>query len=300
MPQILVLNGSEKGRSIPFDKSTVSLGRGPENTIQMKDGSISRRHLKIEMRGERCFVTDMGSKNGTFMDGIRLKPEKEYELKGGVPIAVGRTFLSIGKPYPEEMLALLDSIDVFKELDEEGEMVRDRPMTAKKNLDLIFKVSNLLIQPQDIKELLEKILTYIMELLQRIDRGVVILADRKTRNVSEVISIPKSEERAESKPFSRSIVDRVLREGKPISMVDTGSEEEENLSESIHSMDIRSVMCVPLRSKSGLLGAIYVDSLKKPHGFRKEDLDLLVALSSPAALAIENSLIRRIQKVSVS
>jgi hypothetical protein len=38
---------------------------------------------------------------------------------------------------------------------------------------------------------------------------------------------------------------------------------------------------------------IYVDSVKKPHGFRKEDLDLLTALSSPAALAVENAFFSR-------
>lgn len=299
MPQIFIMNGPEKGRSIPFEESTVLLGRSPENNIQMRDKSVSRRHLKIEMRGDKCFITDMGSKNGTFIDGIRMKPETEYEVKEGMPIAVGKTFMSIGKPYPKEMIAVLDSIDLFKEVDEQGEVVKDRPLTAKRNMELIYKVSNLLIQSQDIKELLEKILTYIMELLRRIDRGGVILVDRESGHISDVISLPKSNKDLETKPFSRSIVDRVLREGKPISMVDTGSEEESNLSESIHSMEIRSVMCVPLKSKSALMGVIYVDSLKKPHGFRKEDLDLLIALSSPAALAIENSLIHSTRKESV-
>jgi adenylate cyclase len=117
--------------------------------------------------------------------------------------------------------------------------------------------------------------------------------DSEEREISEVISMPKSTKEAEPKLFSRTIVDRVLREGKPISMVDTGSEEMINLSESIYSMEIRSVMCVPLKSKSAIMGVIYVDSLKHPHGFRKEDLDLLIALSNPAALAIENALIHR-------
>jgi pSer/pThr/pTyr-binding forkhead associated (FHA) protein len=299
MPQVFIMNGPEKGRSIPFEASTVSLGRGTENTIQVRDKSISRKHLRIEMRGEKCFITDMGSKNGTFIDGIRMKPETEYEVQEGMPIAVGKTFMSIGKPYPKEVLAVLDSIDLFKELDEAGEVVKDRPLTARRNMELIYKVSNLLVQSQDVKELLEKVLTYIMEVLQRIDRGVAILSERESRKISEVISIPKSNKEGETKPFSTSIVDRVLREGNPISMVDTGSEEESNLSESIHSMEIRSVMCVPLKSKSGLMGAIYVDSLKKPHGFRKEDLDLLVALSSPAALAIENALVNSTQQNSV-
>jgi signal transduction histidine kinase/ActR/RegA family two-component response regulator len=54
-------------------------------------------------------------------------------------------------------------------------------------------------------------------------------------------------------------------------------------------MKIKSVMCVPLISKSKIRGAIYVDSVSKPYGFRKEDLSLLSALSSPAAIAIENA-----------
>ena len=64
-----------------------------------------------------------------------------------------------------------------------------------------------------------------------------------------------------------------------------------NLSESMQLMKIKSVMCVPLISRSTVRGVIYVDSVSKPHGFRKEDLSLLTALSIPAAYAIENALL---------
>jgi len=299
MPQIFIMNGPEKGRSIPFEADTVVLGRAPENDIQMNDKSVSRRHLKIDRRGDLYFITDIRSRNGTYIGGMRIEPETEYEVKEGVPIAVGKIFMSIGKSCPDGMLAVLNSVDLFKELDEHGGTVVDRPLTARKNMELIHKVSSVLIQSMDIKELLEKMMTCIMELLQRVDRGAVILVDKRTRDISEVISVLKSTKERASKPFSRTIVDRVLREGKPISMVDTGSEEKINLSESIQSMEIRSVMCVPLKSSSEIMGVIYLDSLRKPYGFRKEDLDLLVALSSPAALAIQNSLIHGTQKEPV-
>jgi two-component system NtrC family sensor kinase len=298
MAEIFIVSGPEKGRCIPFEADTVVLGRAPGNDIQMKDKSISRRHLRIERRGDQYFIRDLGSKNGTFIEGARIEPEREYAVTEGMPIAVGKTFMSIGKACPNEMLAVLDSLDLTKVLDEEGSLAKDRPLTAKKNRELIHKVSHALMQSVDVKDVFEKVLTYIMELLQRVDRGVVILVDRQTQEISEVISILKSSKEC-SKPFSRTIVDRVLREGEPISIVDTGSEEEVNLSESILSMQIRSVMCVPLKSGSAVIGAIYVDSLSKPHGFRKEDLDLLVALSNPAALAIQKSLINTTQKESV-
>jgi len=292
MPKIYIMNGPEKGRSFEVDEEAIFVGRAPDNEIHINDKSVSRKHLKIIKRGEKYYVTDLGSKNGTFIDGMRITGAKEYEVREGMPIAVGKTFLSVGKAYPDDVLAVLDSIDLFKELDEEGKgEVKDRPMTAKKNMDLIYKVSNVLMQSFDMKELMERILQYILELLKRIDRGVIILIDQETGQTSEVISIIKSTKDSSNAAYSRTIVERVIKERTPVSMLDTLKEKEVNLSESIRVSGIRSIMCVPLISRSRVMGVIYVDSVNKPHGFRKEDLDLLTALSSPAAVAIENSLL---------
>ena len=292
MPKIYIMNGPDKGRSFEVDEEVVFVGRAPDNEIPVKDKSVSRKHLKIVKRDERYYVTDLGSKNGTFVDGKRVTSGKEYQVREGMPIAAGKTFLSVGKAYPEDVLAVLDSIDLFKELDERGKNdVEDRPMTAKGNMDLICKVSNVLMQSLNLKEVMERILHYILELLKRVDRGVIILIDQETGRASEVISIIKSTKDDCKAAYSRTIVERVIREKTPVSMLDTLEEKEINLSESIKVNGIRSIMCVPLISRSKVMGVLYVDSIKKPHGFRKEDLDLLTALSSPAALAIENSVL---------
>jgi 3',5'-cyclic-nucleotide phosphodiesterase len=286
------MNGPDKGRSFEVDEEAIFVGRAPENEIHIKDKSVSRKHVKIVKRGEKYYVTDLSSKNGTFIDGMRVTSGKEYEIREGMPIAVGNTFLSIGKAYPNDVLTVLDSIDLFKELDEEGRgEVKDRPLTAKKNMDLIYKVSNVLMQSLNMKEVMERILHYILELLKRIDRGVIILIDQETGAPSEVISIIKASKDECKTPYSRTIVERVIKEREPVSMLDTLDEKEINLSESIRVSGIRSIMCVPLISRSKVMGVIYVDSVHKPHGFRKEDLELLTALSSPAAVAIENSLL---------
>ena len=292
MPKIYVMNGPEKGRSFEVDEEAIFVGRAPDNEIHIKDKSVSRKHIKIVKRGGKHFVTDLGSKNGTFIDGVRIAGGKEHEVKEGMPIAVGKTFLSIGKAYPDDVLAVLDSIDLFKELDkEDGAEVRDRPMTAKKNMDLIYKVSNVLMQSLNMKEVMERILHYILELLKRIDRGVIILIDQETGKPKDVISILKTTQDDCKAAYSRTIVERVIKERTPVSMLDTLEEKEINLSESIRVSGIRSIMCVPLITRSRVMGVIYVDSVNKPHGFRKEDLDLLTALSSPAAVAIENSIL---------
>jgi GAF domain-containing protein len=56
-------------------------------------------------------------------------------------------------------------------------------------------------------------------------------------------------------------------------------------------MRIKSALCVPLISRSEVRGVIYLDSFAEPYGFRDEDLSLLTALGSSAAVAIENALL---------
>ena len=53
MLQIFVMNGPDKGRSFEFERDVILVGRGPENHIQMKDKSVSRKHVKIEKEGEK-------------------------------------------------------------------------------------------------------------------------------------------------------------------------------------------------------------------------------------------------------
>ena len=79
-----------------------------------------------------------------------------------------------------------------------------------------------------------------------------------------------------------------MKEGKPLNMPNLTEEDTENFSDSMLRM--KSVMCVPLISRSQIRGVIYVDSVDKPFGFREEDLSLITSLSSPAAVAIENAL----------
>jgi hypothetical protein len=290
MPQVFIMNGPEKGRAFVLNKDTVFIGRGSDNDIRMTDASVSHTHLKIVSAGNKHFVTDLGSKNGTLVNGMRIRPQTDYAVEEGIPVAVGKTLICIGRPCPNGMLRAPDSAGLPRELPEETVRVKDRAHTTKKNMELIYEAFKVLMECENVKDALEKALNHTMELLQRVDRGAILLVDRKRKEISEVISIPKTSNEKDGRPYSATVVERVLKEGKPVLMLNTLAENESKLSESILEMQIRSVMCVPLLSKSDVIGAIYIDSVKRPYGFRKEDLDLLIALSSAAALAIDKTL----------
>jgi pSer/pThr/pTyr-binding forkhead associated (FHA) protein len=328
--KILIAKGPNEGQLFDFNTDSVTIGRSHENDIQINDLSVSRNHAKITRKGNTYVIKDLGSKNSTVVAGKKLRPEEEYEISEGSPIALGSIMISlvespseselavtesidISKDLSDDDLAVLDSIDISKEFDEHAlsgldfsdsseqtseqdeSFMQDRPQTAQKNMELVYKVTSALMQSlhinKDINEILEKILHHILNLLKRVDRGVFILVDNETGKVARLIPILKKSAGDTIKVYSRTIVDRVIREGKAVTMLDTQKENQANLSESMKIMKIRSVMCVPLISRSKIRGVIYVDSVTAPHGFRREDLSLLTALSIPAAYAIENSLI---------
>jgi signal transduction histidine kinase len=293
MPKLYVIEGPGKGKIFDVKKGTFHLGRGPENHIQVEDPSISQTHLKIEQRDDRTFVEDLKSTNGTFINGEMIEPGKPVEIMEGSPISIGNTLMVLDREFSIGGTLVHHTVRFPTRHEGKDRVVfyKDRPMTNPTNLQLMYKISNVLMESFDINEVLEKVMEYLFECLSRIDRGAILLYEESTGNLSEIIARSRNQDKEVTMDYSRTIVNRVIRDGKPVSMSDTSREEDVDLSDSMKALKIRSVMCVPLISRNKVRGAIYVDSLNIPHGFRKEDLYLLMGLGTPAAIAIENALL---------
>jgi signal transduction histidine kinase len=296
MSTLHILNDSTENRTFQFDKDIVYVGRSSENDIRIKEKHISRTHLKITRKADRYFIEDLGSGNGTYVNGELISPNKEYEVKPGDPVRIGNTIFSLDEPYRTDVPSFLFPVAAPECQNSTAEI--DRPWTPAKNFELIYKVSTALTQSLDLNETLEKILDYIFDLMKRIERGAIVLTDPKTGKVTDVISRFKDGTKDISESYSRSVVNRVFHERKPMVLYDALEEKGRDCSESMEAMRVKCVLCVPLMSRSKVRGVLYVDSQSKPHGFRKDDVELLNILSGPAATAIENAMLySRLQDV---
>jgi phosphoserine phosphatase RsbU/P len=295
--QLYVIHGIGEGECFELEGDTACIGRSPNNDIQIDEGSISRRHVKILRKEDHYYVEDLNSTNGTYVSNQPINPGVEIEVEEGLPVAIGKILFSLGKPFDGNIEDIQDWVDFSKDLIETGRVLqKDKPVKLRKELDLIFKVTELLKQPMGLEQLLGEVLNCLFSYFKTLDRGVILLLEPQTGKILDVITSIRQDRDDTVMMYSRTIVNRVRQEGTAIMMSDTRYEEQQNLSESMKLMQIKSVMCIPLISGGRMRGVIYVDSVNKPVGFLKGDLFLLNALGSPLGLAIENASLQGILK----
>jgi GAF domain-containing protein len=148
----------------------------------------------------------------------------------------------------------------------------------------------------DLDEVLNKVMDEVIT-ATRAERGFVMLYDAGEQLAFQVAR--GLDQRTIEDPrfqVSRSIIEKVAREGKPILTSDAQSDNRFSMRESVVILGLRSILCVPLKSKEAVLGIVYVDNRLQACIFTQADLELLTAIAASASAAIENA---RLYQVAV-
>jgi 3',5'-cyclic-nucleotide phosphodiesterase len=283
--KLTITAGPLKGKIFDLDTDPFFIGRSSNNNIQIKDTAVSRRQLKIFQVEKKLFVEDLKSTNGTLINNEKIAPGESVEVKNGHTITIANTVMSLDG----------DSSDHALEVDtgqnKKDETSEERRTQSPKNLELVYKVTELLRQSLNIDEIIDKVLEYLLDALPRIDRAAILLIDNKKDEIKRVISRSRQDLKESEFIYSRVVVNQVIEEGKSVKMADTCQEDPDTFKTGMGTVQIGSVMCVPMISSSEILGAIYVDSTRGPFGFRDDDLLLLEGLSGPVAVTVEKSIL---------
>ena len=102
-----ILHISEPGqpeRSVEL-KSTATIGRTVENDIALTSEGVSRRHALLLTRPDGVILIDLGSTNGTFVNGVQALPQQQVRLTDGDLITIGRAVLRYAQSRPATGLA---------------------------------------------------------------------------------------------------------------------------------------------------------------------------------------------------
>jgi uncharacterized protein YeeX (DUF496 family) len=295
--QLYVLNGPNRGEVFRLSQGTNYVGRSMDNEIRIEDRTVSRKHLRIFHDKDRCFITDLKSRNGTFYRGSFITPGATVEVEQGFPIALGMAVVCVGESCADEIMPFPELLGLVTESQREGKSGSERRCKPnQKRMEFVLKLADVFRENLSIRETQDKILRHILHFLKRIDRASFVLMEPGTPETRMVTSRSKRSHGDSSMAYCRDVIIQVVKTRRPIVVSDVETEQASKLVDTLKVLKILSVMCVPLIYRSEILGAIYVDSLERPYGFRREDLLLFMDLSQRVAIALEN--IRRVSELS--
>ena len=274
-------------------------GRSPRCDLPLNDQAASRRHCSLELRGEGVMVTDLDSANGTF---INERQVDQGVARAGDVIRVGSSALEVRADQPQGATetALFDPSERtydsviqkrfepsrFDWLATAGGAEAALLERAQRHLATLHRVSELLAEARDIKGLSDATLRAILEVTAA-DRAALVLRRRDPDNGEAEVAAARSRNASEA-PFtvSRTLVSDVIEKGVSTFAHDAMSDDRFADGHSVIQQNVRSVMCVPLRTADDILGALYADSSSGAGRFNEADLELLSAIGNQAGVAL--------------
>jgi serine/threonine-protein kinase PknK len=163
------------------------------------------------------------------------------------------------------------------------------PLPAEDRLARIFEITRDLAREHDLDRLLVAVTNHAVGLLGA-ERGLIVLVNDEGAVVAHTARDSKGEEAAQN--FSRSVAERVIKEGEPV--LATSARDDERLAKavSVHQLMIQSIACVPIRGAppaGKTIGALYVETRLRPGVRFREELPTLAAFADQAAIAIEGA-----------
>jgi signal transduction histidine kinase len=255
------------------------IGRVRENEVCLDDRSVSRNHATISHREGQFWIEDLESRFGVYIGDARVR---KACLNSGDLIRIGEAVLRFSLERPARQAG-----------------------TPPARRDLLLSVLEVVNSTRVLNEVLGGVLDAVMEITGA-ERGFILLEarDRRGRDRPTVADLELHHSRnpylegplASLKSLSSTIVERARRADALVAVGDAAEDESLEDSETVASLALRAVVCVPLKGapvesshRGVFLGVIYVDHPTQSTAFTPEALETVQALASHAALGIENA-----------
>ncbi|NQT40891.1 MAG: FHA domain-containing protein [Planctomycetes bacterium] len=317
MASLFVIRGNDQGARFELEDTAVRLGRDASNPVRLHDTEVSRQHAEIRLADDARSLCDLGSSNGTFVNGKRVR---QHPLASGDQVQVGSTLMLYTEPgdeSPEDLSAKIsiatkesgndESHIIYSLSQEEGSRIFDFDhggsqtswlARARGNLQVMYRTALAVSHTLDIDQLLNRIMELIFEWIEA-DRGCIMLVDPTTKLLEPKARRTRKGIGSDDKiTISKSILDYVVDRNEGVMTTNAREDDRFDGAGSILQMGIREAICAPMRGRYEVVGVIYVDTFTSPQKviqqggasqFKDDHLKLMIAIAHQAALAVEDT-----------
>lgn len=298
--QLKIINRFGVQRFMPLDKSVFTIGRKAENDLQLLSDTVSRQHAEIVFENDAFYLVDIGSKRGSFVNDQRIQRcALQHQDR-----------IRIGGDEDQQIVFLDNSVERASAIFDSSPNLtlslaaKERARSANEELQKLarfievnqaFKFS---LTPDDVLTL---IVDAAIEITQA-ERGFLMLRNQagdlefkvaRDRNRNWLVGNEFS--------MSRSVVEESFKQNRSVIINDKDESAALFARESVRSLDLRSIACIPLRRfqmsenmdattmlKRDVIGVLYVDSHVIGGSLTQTSLRLLESLAFEATKSLEN------------
>jgi len=300
MTKLYAIEGQLIGEIFAIKEPVTTIGRSADNDIVLPDDRVSRQHCRLTREDASVVLEDLGSSNGTFVNGRAISKTRLFD---GDEVHVGNHVFSftVSKSAGDS-----DSVKVLPEgpavkgttfevvVPDDTTSFIDTSLTSGtsparmlRDLAIIYRVGNLINRVRNHDDLLKTILDLAFDAVTA-QRGFLVVAEPTGRLVAKARRFGPSQSNR-SLSVSRTITEMVIDNGQAVLVNDALHDERFSSRESVITNHLRSILCVPLKSKDRVLGFIFLDNPSVTGAFSKDDLRLVTGIAIQAGIAIDNS-----------
>jgi transcriptional regulator with GAF, ATPase, and Fis domain len=295
--ELEAIAGPLKGSVLALSDELTSIGREPGNAISLIDPAVSRHHCTIERDGDGFKLTDLKSRNNTFVNGV---PVDARVLQTGDQIKIGASLFRFLYGSEEDTSTSLEMRDepagastvVLRKEDalylKMGRAPDRLPATTRtvRDLNALLRISRAIGSVRELEPLVRQLLESIFEVMPA-DRAAILLTEGG--EFTSVFGWDRRTGSTQPVEASRTIVNQVLAEGVAVLNNDPAGETGFPESASVMLRRISSVLAAPLEVFDRVIGVIYLDSSDPEARFDEGHLQLLSAIGGAAAIALDNA-----------
>jgi len=273
--------------SFYLNKGLVTVGKLSGNDLQLGDNSVSRNHCKFVRTKNSYKIIDLGSTNGTYVNGKRITDKK---LEVGDNITIGRTILKFLTVSKKESYTDVDDqkISMVIPLSDQLLAKEEKKLEVEK-LNFLASLTSLgkdLIASTTLEDSFERIGDLIFEFLKP-ERLFVFFYNEQQEDLDLKYCHNKKNKKVDKVNISKTIAMKAIKEKVAILSSNTQDDDRFDGAQSIIMYGITSAISVPLWTKNSIYGLIYLDTTEFDKMFKENDLAMLSIIANFAGLSIE-------------
>ncbi len=271
----------------PLDSDVIHIGRSSRSDVHLPDATVSKSHAEIVRAGDGWLIRDLGSRNGTRVNGVEAR--EPTPIKDGDVLEIGKVIVRVGAEGSGQGTRFA-ARDLSSAMRHQAQDLLARPterVGSPRVVKLLAEAGQLLVLPRPLRETCEEILSFV-ERAMPVSRLVLLLRESPEAEATPIASRVKGGRPGEPLAISRSILKLVLDDCTSVVTTDAANDPRFLGQHSIVSQGVHSAMAVPLFDNERVLGALYADSRIPGVAFEEEQLQLFTILANMAAVKITN------------